>query len=104
MAANSEGFHLFKEKLNFLHDIVGPNTYRTNVVMPGLIVNTNSSSIEGTKASWSNFIGFCYFTDFEMWVESKVTNWWAITLTGLFVTAIAVGFVLAAIRRRKPGA
>lgn len=104
MAANSEGFHLFKEKLNFLHGIVGPNTYRTNVVMPGLIVNTNSSSIEGTKASWSDFIGFCYFTDFEMWVESKVTNWWAITLTGLFVTAIAVGFVLAAIRRRKPGA
>lgn len=104
IAANSEGFHLFKQKLDFLHGKIGADTYRTNVVMPGLIIDTNAPSIEGTKASWSDYTKFCYFTDFEMWVESKVTNWWAITLTGLFVTAIAVGFVLAAIRRRKPGA
>jgi len=100
IALNMEAFQRLNEKRAFLEEITA-NTYLNNVVMPGLITGTNAPTLEANKASWKDYVKFAYFEDVDMWVESRVINWWAIIVTGVVVVALVVLFLVAILRRRR---
>ncbi|MGB2958586.1 MAG: hypothetical protein WBD30_06835, partial [Bacteroidota bacterium] len=76
------------------------NDYKAHVVMPGLITDTNAPTVEGNKASWSKFMTSCYFGEHEIWVESRVVNWWAIILTGGIILIGVALYAFGILRRR----
>ena len=96
-------FRRLGESLAFVEDI-SKNTYRNSVVMPGLIVNTNASSLEGNRASWNSYLPITYFQDFDMWVTTQVINWWAIGVTGVLVLGGLILLLIAPFRRKRCGA
>ena len=100
IALNMEGFERLNEKRAFLEDNM-TNSYLNSVVMPGLITGTNAPTLEGNKASWKEYVKFAYFEDVEMWVESRVVNWWAIIVTGVVILALVALFLVAILRRRR---
>lgn len=80
---------------------VSANTYRVSATMPGIITNTNAGSIEGNTVTWSDFMVLTYFGEYDLTVESRVVNWWAIILTAVVVVGGGILFVVSAARRRK---
>jgi hypothetical protein len=98
-----EEFRGLHETLEFV-DRISKNTYRSSVVMPGLILNTNASSLEGNRASWKDYIAIAYFQDFEMWVTTQVINWWAIAVTAVVALGGLILLLIAAFRRKRNGA
>jgi hypothetical protein len=93
-------YESLKQKDDFQNSIY-QDEFTVNVIMPGLIANTNANNIEGNKVSWKEFINYCYYGDYEMWVESRVVNWWAVILSGVIVLALLVGMITAVFRRRR---
>jgi hypothetical protein len=75
-------------------------SYTVSAVMPGLITNTNATSVEGSRVGWKDFLTVTYFDDAEMWVESSAVNWWAIVATGLLLIGIGTVMVIGLIRHR----
>lgn len=100
IALNMEGFQHLNDRRAFLEEITS-NSYLNSVVMPGLITGTNAPTLEGNKASWKDYVKFAYFKDVDMWVESRVINWWAIIVTGIVVLALVAIFLVAILRRRR---
>jgi len=100
MAANPEGFEDYMARLRFLDGIM-ENSYHSNIIMPGLIVQTNASALDGSKASWEDYIKFCLLRDTDLIVESRITNWWAIVVTGIIVAALLILLVATTLRRRR---
>lgn len=96
----STEFDHLAQQLEFV-DEVSANTYRTSVMMPGIIVDTNAPSLEGNRAEWKDYMGVAYVRDFEMWVTSEVVNWWAIIVTAVLILGGFALLVLAPIRRRS---
>lgn len=70
--------------------------HKSTVVMPGALIETNARTVEGSTATWENYLVVLYFQDFEMVAESELTNWWTVVLTG---AALAAGLFI--ILRRK---
>jgi hypothetical protein len=97
--ANAEEFELLERKEGF-ESRVFSNDYHAHVVMPGLITDTNAPTVEGNKASWSKFMDYCYLGEYELWVESRVVNWWAILLTAALIV-IGIASYAIGIARRK---
>jgi hypothetical protein len=100
---NAASLKEFEDILKFVEEVDGPQ-YKANVIVPGLITDTNAGTVEGNKVRWENFKDFAlYFGDYTMWVESRVVNWWIIVGTGLVVVAIGFMMVLGLVRNRRPG-
>jgi hypothetical protein len=98
MKANAEGFQSFREKLRFV-DRVMAAPYTAHVVVPGVVTDTNGPTVEGNKVTWRDFIPYCYVSDYELRVESRVTNWWAVIVSGLVVVVAGVVIVLGSLRK-----
>lgn len=97
--ANTEGFALVKKRIDFEFQI-GSYGYKVSAVMPGIITATNSRSIDGSTARWEDFIFMGLLTDFDLWVESRALNWWAVVITAVIVVGIVI-YLFAAFYRRK---
>jgi hypothetical protein len=72
--------------------------YASVVEMPGIITDTNAPTVEGNKVTWRGFKS--YEGDFEMWVESRVVNWWSLVVTGLIMVLGIAGYSISLVRRR----
>jgi hypothetical protein len=70
-----------ERKQEFLMNL-DANKYVNQVVMPGLILDSNASSIEGSKAVWKPEGKRFFWEDYTMSVESRVVNRWAMWATG----------------------
>jgi hypothetical protein len=90
---NQEGaFQDVEQKFRLLDKIIG-NEFTNRVIMPGLITGTNANSIEGNQATWNVEIAQFLFSDFEMWVESRRVNSWAVMVAGgVFVVIVVILF------------
>ncbi len=79
-------------------------TYDMEIRMPGRIIasngyaDTNPESNGGGGILWTVQGDYFFLKTYEMWVESKVSNYWAWIVTGIFVLFVITGFV---VRRRK---
>lgn len=88
------------KKWKFFEDI-SDDDYINIVTMPGLIVDTNTDKIDGNEVSWeieSNNFGFM---DFEMRVESRIVNRWAIYVSGAALLLLVALLFATVVRRRK---
>ena len=85
-------------KVEFVMGIDG--RYINEVIMPGIILNTNASIVEGSKVTWIlDGKKFCYH-DYSMSVESRIANPWATYATG-GVLLVIVGLLLLPRSKRK---
>jgi hypothetical protein len=85
-------------KLEFVRGVDG--NYINEVIMPGIILNTNANIIDGSKVSWKlDGKKFCYH-DYSMSVESRIANPWATYATG-GVLLVIVGLLLLPRSKRK---
>ena len=91
----------FAEKIRFEMDLLGTPYKRAQVIMPGVITETNARSIQGNTLTWEEFIGASYAVDYTMWARSRVINWWAVVLTGAVVIVLAGILVIGTFRRRR---
>jgi hypothetical protein len=72
--------------------------YKEEVQLPGLITGTNSSIIKGNQVSWQVESSSFFITDFEMYAESRVINYWAFVISGIVVLGLVVLLVVKAFR------
>ncbi len=67
-------------------------SYKNEVVMPGILITSNSEKVEGNKLMWD-----CksdrYF-DIIMTAESRMVNIWAMILTAIVCAALLIGLLL----------
>jgi hypothetical protein len=89
---------IFK-KQEFLMDL-DSDSYVNRVIMPGLILDTNASSVEGMTVEWKlKSSRFCW-EDYVMRVESRVVNRWAIWVTAALLLAVLAALAVSLIRRK----
>jgi hypothetical protein len=73
--------------------------YKNEVVMPGILVTSNSEKVEGNKLMWD-----CksdqYF-DVVMTAESRIVNVWAMILTAIVCVALLIGLLLPVIHLKS---
>ncbi|MDD8019415.1 MAG: hypothetical protein PHP42_13665 [Bacteroidota bacterium] len=74
-------------------------SYKNEVVMPGILITSNSEKVEGNKLMWD-----CkpdqYF-DVVMTAESRMVNVWAMIVTVVVCAALLVGLLFPLIRLKK---
>ena len=72
-------------------------SYKYIIVMPGLIYDSNSSEIQWNSVTWEFSPSDFSYADYEMWVESRVTNrtavWISVILLIFLVTLAVVLFL-----------
>ncbi|MBL7066638.1 MAG: hypothetical protein ISS29_02095 [Candidatus Marinimicrobia bacterium] len=98
-----KGNYTFRELKNKLSTIenVWAEGYTNEVLMPGLLIDTNAETVEGNKVVWEVGTGEFFLRDFEMWAESRINNRWAIPVTAVILVVICIGLVITVFRRRK---
>jgi hypothetical protein len=96
--ANKNGFDSFRKK--FKVATFSLETYTNQVMMPGLIVNTNAHEKEVDQARWNFKIDNFYACNYVMAVESRIVNKWIILFSALALI-FAVGLSLAVLFKKK---
>ena len=89
---------------SLLEKVSGPfwdvESYDMETRMPGKLISTNgyiqsvNDSTDIQSVSWTVKGEFFLTQPFEMWAESKVTNYWAWVVSGLFILFVIAGFVI----------
>lgn len=87
-----EPFKLFDSKMKFF-DQIGANSYKFIIRMPGLLMTTNSTQIQGNETRWEFQGNNIYFDDVVLSCESRMINKWAFWVAGILVV-LAIGLAL----------
>ena len=95
----SPAFIELVHKVKLLLNIIGMDSYKQNVEMPGLITETNSVSLKGNNVSWNFDPIPILFRDSVMYVESRVVNYWMFALSGLLVLIFIIFLVIKTFRK-----
>ena len=74
--------------------------YHIKTVMPGEILKTNSIELEEGNSTWNIAMKDFYVNDFDMTVESRIVNKWAIVLS-ILISIILIGTLVYGIGKRK---
>jgi hypothetical protein len=99
MALNADGFAQLKSKVDFMNTVL-ERPYTASITMPGLILETNAPTVTGNTATWKEVPTFAYIGDYDLWVVSRVVNWWMVVLAGVLVLA-ALGTTIGTLLRRR---
>lgn len=76
-------------------------SYENEIIMPGIILSTNSKSINGNTVLWKVYEKrFCY-EDFTMTVQSRVVNVWAFVVSGAIVLVVIILLLLPKLRKKN---
>ncbi len=89
---------LMEAKIQFIMDAGGD--YVNEVVMPGIILNTNANTVEGTKVLWHFNEDKFTFISYTMTVESRIANPWATYTTGGVLIVIVTLLMLPRLKRK----
>jgi hypothetical protein len=73
--------------------------YVSTVVMPGTILDTNAGEVKGNNVVWRFSDEYLSMADYEMRVESRTVNVWALTVTGVVVLLLII--LPGSVRLRK---
>lgn len=101
IALNAPAFDLYTQKVEFLEKMILVDGVKVSIEMPGLIVDTNAPSIQGNTVVWDDIRWYSYLQDFEMRVESRMVNWWAVIVTAVILLGIMALTVAGVLRRRR---
>ena len=89
---------LIEAKIQFMMDAGGD--YVNEVVMPGIVLNTNANTVEGNKVVWRFNEDKFTFMSYTMIVKSRIANPWATYMTGGVLIVIVVLLLLPRLRRK----
>lgn len=95
---NPEPFLQFNDKTEF-NSSLGVNSYKFIIRMPGLLMKTTSTQIQGVESRWELAYEDFYFDDYTMSCESRIINKWAFWVAGAILLLALGSFVLAVFRR-----
>jgi len=93
-----EPFKLFENKMEFWAN-VGSNSYKFIIRMPGILLGTNSTQVQGLEARWEFVSDELYFEDTVLTCESRVINRWAFIVAGI-ILLLAIGSLIVGIIRK----
>lgn len=82
----------------FLGNLIFSEKYTLEAEMPGLITETNSTMMHGNTVSWDLAALSFYFEDYEMYVESRVVNYWAFIVSGIIVLLLLIAVIVKIFR------
>jgi hypothetical protein len=85
-------------KIQFMINAGGD--YVNEVVMPGIVLNTNANTVEGNKVVWHFNDDKFTFISYTMIVESRIANTWATYATGGVLIVIVALLMLPRVRRK----
>jgi hypothetical protein len=85
----------------FLMADMDDDEYINKVIMPGRIIATNATSLDGNVTTWEIKANDWRFKDYVMSIESKVINWTSIVIAGIFIFLLLVLTVVILTRRRS---
>jgi len=74
--------------------------FSNEVVMPGIVLNTNANTVEGNKVVWHFNEDKFTFISYTMNVESRIANPWATYATGAAVIVLVVFLMVPRLRRK----
>jgi len=74
-------------------------SYTNSVELPGLILDTNTDKIEGSRISWKFTSDQLRIGKYVMHAESRITNVWTFIVTGIF--GIFVLIIIGLMIRRR---
>jgi hypothetical protein len=80
-----------------------PDSWTCTVQMPGILLGTNSTIVEGNSVTWKFGADQIRAGHFIMRASSRVANVWAFVVSG-FVVIIAIGAAVWGRVRRRPSA
>jgi hypothetical protein len=96
--ANKTGFDKFYSKQS--KTLIGfDDSYTNNAVMPGVVIATNSTIINGNIATWKLEAGNFFEKDYTLWVESRKINKGIIFLTGAIALFLLTGLLIGIFRK-----
>ena len=93
-------FLQFEGKLQALESLIG-DEFTNEVMMPGLITDTNAETVKGRKVTWKFSIGNFFLTDYEMWVTSRRVNWWVVGIAAFLLVLVIAALIAGTVIRRK---
>ena len=82
--SNARGFALHNTKLSLVAKVMG-KLKQVNIEMPGQFVDSNAPTVEKNRGSWKGVSDMSYAADYELWMTSRVVNWWVVILTALVI-------------------
>ncbi len=84
----------------YLFDFI---SYSERIVMPGKLTGTNGYPDSTRNLLWPVKSDFFVTDKYEMWAESKTTNWWAWIVSGVFLVFVSTGIIVKRKPRREAG-
>lgn len=89
---------IMQNQVESFYDATG---YEMQVLMPGKIIATNGyfaeTEIDSVSVLWTVDPMLFLAEDYEMWVESRVHNYWLWVVTAIFLSFVTLGLI----RKRK---
>lgn len=95
--ANARGFALHRTKLSLVSSVMG-KLKQVNIEMPGVYIDSNAPNVDRNRGSWKSVSEMSYAADYELWITSRVVNWWVVLLT---VLVIMVGISLLGVTHSR---
>jgi hypothetical protein len=89
----------YDRAVDFMERLEVPG-YGVSVVMPGIITNTNGSSVEGNTVRWKEIKDSAFYEGYTMWAESNMVNWWAVVVTAIVLMGIGALLVAGLVHKR----
>ena len=86
---------------NFESMMMLDGNYVSEVILPGIIISTNATAIEGNKLTWKFNTSKSNMIFIEMSAQSRMINTWAFVVTGVLILFILIGLILPIIRKKK---
>ena len=84
--------HRFDQQFSF-------SNYSVRFVMPGKVVATNGFIDQTGEIIWPVKAEYFFTEPFEMWAETKLSNFWAWMVSGLFLVFVIIGLLIR--KKRK---
>ena len=82
----------FNGNLNF-------SKYSVKFIMPGKVTGTNGFINKNGELLWPVKSDFFLTQPYEMWAESKIPNYWAWIVSGLFLIFVVTGVIIRLIKK-----
>jgi hypothetical protein len=92
-------FDGFRQRMEFFN-VTNDDNYKFATRLPGILLETNSTKIEGAQAGWDLSYYDFFFRDYRMTAESRMVNSWAFIVAGMVVLA-ALGGMAVSLRNRR---
>jgi hypothetical protein len=97
--ANRDGFDAVDKKMEYILPFYG-DTYLNLTIMPGVILSSNSTEINGNTASWDINNNSFYTKDYTLLLESKKINKGLSIVSGALMVFLLIGLAAGMMRRK----